>query len=359
MKIAIVARIGDVLPTPTTHTWAPGIVIANEAQTLTKMGMDVRVYCAKGSKVSGQIIDFDMLPSAEAYKDLDPPQKRIRDEFYNNVYQLKVIEHLRTNPVDIIHLHTYRDYPLYRAANLNMPIVVTIHNDFFHSFNKMTEIIKPDINVIDMIAIGNTPRVPDGIRPPIAILPNILDLQRFKFISNPKDRVVHGGRLIWNKGPDLAIEAARLAGVEIGIYGGAFGDKEWEENLKELFQKSPHVTFHGFLQHDQVDDLFDAKAFLLPIRQPEGFPSVVIESMASGTPVIAYKMGGTEDLIEDGINGFLVEPGDMEGLVAAIKQIDKIDRKKCRDYVFNRFGEEVLGKKLVGIFQEIISKYQK
>ena len=358
MKIAIVARIGDVLPTPTTHTWAPGIVIANEAKTITKMGQDVRVYCAKGSKVDGEVIHFNMLPSAKAYADIDPPQKRIRDVFYNNVYQLKVVEHLRQNPVDIIHLHTYRDYPLFKAANLNIPIVVTIHNDYFHSFEKMPEVLRKDVNAIDMIAIGYTPKLPNGIRPPIAIIPNILDLGRFKFIAKPKNRVVHSGRLIWNKGPDLAIEAARLANVEIGIYGGAFGEKEWEETLLELIQKSPHATYHGFLPHSDINQTFDAKALLLPVRQPEGFPSIVIESMASGTPVIAFKIGGTEDLIIDGINGFLIEPGNLDAMVNAIKRIDEIDRQKCREYVLERFNEKKLAQQLIEVFEESIKKFK-
>lgn len=358
MKIAIVARNGDILPTPTTLTWAPGIVITNEARVLTKLGHNIRVYCAKGSKVDGDVVDFGMPPASETFATLDQPQKNIRNVYFNIVYQLKVIEHLRKNPVDIIHLHTYRDFPLYKEANLNIPIVVTIHNDFFRSFKLMPDFLRTLINEINIIAIGHIDQMPKGIKPPVAIVPNILDLQRFKFIAEPKNRIVFTGRLIPGKGPDLAIEAARLANIEIGLYGQLFGEEEWKDNLHELFKNSSHATYHGYLPHNEVNETFDAKALLLPIRDAEGFPSVVIEAMASGTPVIAFRMGGTKDLIKDGVNGFLVEPGNLEAMVEAIKRIGEIDRKKCREYVLNRFNELELGSKLVNVLQTVIDEFK-
>lgn len=358
MKIAIVARNGDILPTPATLTWAPGIVIANEARVLTELGHNVRVYCAKGSKVDGEIVDFDMPPSSVTFAALDQPQKNIRNEYFNNVYQLKVIEHLRKNPVDIIHLHSHRDFPIYKEADLKIPIVVTLHNDFFRSFKKMPDFLKILINEIDIIAIGHIDQIPKGIKPPVAIVPNILDLHRFKFIAEPKNRVVFTGRLIWDKGPDLAIEAARLANIEIGLYGQLFGEDEWKDNLHELFKNSPHATYHGYLSHSKVNETFDAKALLLPIREAEGFPSVVIEAMASGTPVIAFELGGTKDLIKDGVNGFLVEPGNLEAMAEAIKRVGEIDRKKCKEYVLKRFNELELGSKLVNVFQTVIDDFK-
>lgn len=359
MKIAIVARNTNILPSPKNHTWAPGITIANEANVLFKHGQKITVYCAKGSKVKGKIINFNMPAASTAYASLDPVQQSIRIPFYNNIYNLKVIDHLRKNPVDIIHIHDYRDFPLYKQANLNIPIVVTLHGDFFHNFEKTPTVIKDDINHINVIAIGNSPKIPKGIKSPIAIIPNIQELQNFKFFSKPKDRVVYVGRIIKSKGPDLAIEAAKIAEQKIGLYGEILGDDEWKNTIHKLLNEYNHSTYHGFLPHSNVNKAFDAKALILPMREPEGFGNVVTEAMVSGTPVITYGLGGTADLIKEGINGFLVKPGDIKGLANAIRKVDKIDRQNCRNYTLNKFDKTKAAQKLIETFQIIIKKSNK
>lgn len=359
MKIAIVAKNSNILPTPETATWAPGIIMWNQARVLTKLNIDVRVYCAKGSQVDGEIVDFDMPAFNDVTSDLDTVQVSIRRPYYNNVYQLKVIENLRQNPVDIIHLHDFRDYPLYKEANLNVPIVVTLHGDFFLNFGKVPEVLKPDVNAIPIIAIGEISEIPEGITPPIAVIPNILDLSRFNLITKPKNRMLYVSRLIQEKGPDTAIEAARLANVNIGLYGAIFKDKDWESSINELLQNSPHATYYGHLPHSDIEQAFDGKALLLPLREAEGFPSVVIESMVSGTPVIAYALSGVRNLIKDGVNGFLVEPGNLGAMVKAIKRIDEINRARCREYTLEQYDELVIGEKLIETFRRVIEEFKK
>lgn len=358
MKIAIVANNRNILPSPPHHTWAPGVVMWNEARVLEKMGLEIRTYCAKGSEACGEVIDFDMLSCKDAISDVDPDQKIIRDEFYRNVFQSRVIQHLRDNSVDIIHLHDYRVYPIYRDVNLNIPIVVTVHGDYFHNFDKTPTPARLDINEMNIIALGKTLKLPEGIKPPITVVPNILDLRAFSFIEKPKSNFVYVGRMTFGKGPDLAIEAARLAGVKIELYGESFGNIEWEEKMNELFRQSPHACYRGFLLHKDVAPAYDAKALIFSMREPEGFPSTVLESAASGTPVITFGLGGTADIIKDGVNGFMVEPGNIEAMAAAIKRIDEIDRRRCREYALEQFGESKIGKQLVDTFQKVIDSFK-
>ncbi len=359
MEVAIVAKNANILPSPANHTWAPGVVISNEARVLEKLDLDVRVYCAQGSKVAGRVVDFDMPSAADAFSDLDPDQRNIRAAFYNNVYQLKVIDHLRQHPVDVLHLHDYRDYPLYRAANLNIPMVVTLHGDYFANLDKMPEAVRSEINSAQIIAIGETPKLPAGIKPPFAVIDNLLDLNRFSYVAKPKDRVVYVGRLITDKGPDLAIKAAHLAHVKIGLYGEILGGQVWIDNMQELLKSSSQATYHGFLQYAKVNQAFNAKALLLPMREPEGFGNVVIEAMVSGTPVITFGLGGTKSLIKEGVNGFLIEPGNIVAMAEAIKKVGEIDRRRCREYTLKRFDELVIGQKLIDVFQRVIEGFKR
>lgn len=93
------------------------------------------------------------------------------------------------------------------------------------------------------------------------------------------------------------------------------------------------------------------------MRGAEGFPSVVIESMVSGTPVIAFAISGVRNLIKDGVNGFLVKPGDIKGIAEAIKKIDTIDRKKCREFTLKQFNELTISNKLIATFEKTIKEY--
>ena len=358
MKIAIIAKNSNVLPSPKTGTWAPGVVMWNEARILTKRNHDVRVYCAKGSQVEGEIIDFDMPSFFDAHQDVEPVQKSIRLPFYSNIYQYKVIEHLRANPVDIIHLHDFRDYPFYKNANLNIPILVTIHGDFYQNFNQIPDAIKSDMNDIPVIAIGDVIEIPDDINPPLVTIPNILELDRFKFIENPKKRLLFISRLIEEKGADTAIKVADLVNMPIDLYGEMSGTDEWKKELEKLIKNSQNANYNGYLPHSDIAQAFDGKALLFPLRSPEGFPSVVIESMVSGTPVIAYSISGVREIIKDGINGFLIEPGNIEAMAEAIKKVDQIDRKKCREYTLEKYNELTIGNQLIETFEKAIENFK-
>jgi glycosyltransferase involved in cell wall biosynthesis len=358
MKIAILAKNSYILPSPKTETWAPGVVIWNEARVLTKLKYDATVYCAGGSQVDGKVIDFDMPSFFDANKDVEPTQRSVRHPFYNNVYHNKVIKHLRENPVDIIHLHDFRDYPTYKNANLNTPIVVTIHGDFYLNMSLIPDVIKADMNEMNVIAISDVFEIPDGINPPFANIPNILELERFGFIEKPQNRLLFTSRLITEKGPDTAIEAAILSNKEIGIYGGIYGDGDWKNKLSELIENNENVNYFGYLPHGEITKAFDGKALLFPLREAEGFPSVVIESMISGTPVIAYAKSGVRSMIKDGVNGFLIEPGDINSMVEAIKKIDQIDRKKCREYTLEKYNELTIGNQLIETFEKAIENFK-
>lgn len=357
MKIAIIAKNSNVLPSPKDKTWAPGVVMWNEARALVKRNINVRVYCAKGSKVAGDVVDFDMPSFYDSAADTDETQKLVRLVYYSNVYQMKVIKHLKENPVDIIHLHDFRDYPFYKEANLNTPILVTIHGDFFLNFNDIPDALKADMNSIPVLAIGDVSQIPEGMNPPVAVIPNILELKRFKLIEKPKNRMLFTSRLIIEKGPDIAIKASHLAKVKLAMYGGIIGDSNWRNKINRLIKNNSEITYFGHLPHSKIEQAFNGKALLFPLRGAEGFPSVVIESMVSGTPVIAFAISGVRNLIKDGVNGFLVKPGDIKGMAKAIKKVDMIDRKKCREYTLKQFNELAISNKLIATFEKTIKEY--
>lgn len=357
MKIAIIARNFNILPSPSYKAWAPGIVIANEVNTLTEMGENVRIYCAKGSKVEGEIVHFNLPAGGDIFSGLSANQKAIREIYLNTLFQTRIIEDLKRNPVDIIHLHDYRDAPLYLSADLKTPIVVTLHGDFFYNFNKMPTILKSEINKISFITIGVQNLIPKGISSPIAFIPNIINFNEFNFIAKSKKRFVFIGRLTYEKGLDLAIDVAIKAGVDLDIYGSFQGDEKWEKMIKTLISKHKNIALRGFLPHNKIAIAFNATALISPMREPEGFPSVMIESLACGTPVVAFNSSGAKTILQNKKNGYLIKQGDIKTMVQALKNIDLIDRSYCREDIIVRFDKFKIGQELINLFQEVIYKY--
>ena len=124
--------------------------------------------------------------------------------------------------------------------------------------------------------------------------------------------LVFAGRLTAQKSLDLGIEAARRAGVELVIAG--------DGPDREALERLGYGRFLGPLPRRQVLELFRAGDASLLSSSWENFPHTVVEALAVGTPVIATRTGGVTEVLEDGMNGLVVEPGDVAALEEAIRR---------------------------------------
>ena len=124
--------------------------------------------------------------------------------------------------------------------------------------------------------------------------------------------LVFAGRLTAQKALDVGIEAARRAGVALAIAG--------DGPDRAALERLGHARFLGPLHRQGVLELFRAGDAALLSSVWENFPHSVVEALAVGTPVIATRTGGVAEVVRDGENGLLVEPGDLAGLTAAIER---------------------------------------
>jgi UDP-glucose:tetrahydrobiopterin glucosyltransferase len=107
----------------------------------------------------------------------------------------------------------------------------------------------------------------------------------------------------------------------------------------------PHarVSYEGFLPTDDLQAAIGGcAAIVMAPKWVEAFGNVAIEAMATGVPVISYRRGGPAEIVVDGETGFLVEPDDVEGLIAAVGRIDELDRVECRQRVEEEYSIEAL-----------------
>lgn len=161
----------------------------------------------------------------------------------------------------------------------------------------------------------------------VAVVPSRCDVERFvpSAVPSPADRILYVGNLVPGKGVDVLIAAfaaiaRRRPSSELIVVGDgpmlqALRDRARECGVEE------RVTFRGRLTHSQLPGEMQAATMLTLPSYSEGTPRVVMEAMAAGIPVVASRVGGIPDMVDDGVTGYLVPPGDRHALAAAIERV--------------------------------------
>ena len=128
----------------------------------------------------------------------------------------------------------------------------------------------------------------------------------------------------------------------------------WHETIHPMIEAYPDVEFIGEIdEHDKADFLGRATALLFPIDWPEPFGLVMIESMACGTPVIAYRRGSVPEIIEENVSGFIVDT--IDEAVMAVRRVGSLDRAKVRDRFERRFTVERMAGDYLDIYRRLPS----
>ena len=129
-------------------------------------------------------------------------------------------------------------------------------------------------------------------------------------------------------------------------------DQEYfEAEIKPLLDL-PGISYLGEINEEEKADLLGgARALLFPIDWPEPFGMVVIEAMSCGTPVVAWNHGSVPELIEEGVNGLIVD--SIESAAGALQSVDTIDRAACRAVFEQRFTAERMARDYVAIYRAV------
>ena len=165
------------------------------------------------------------------------------------------------------------------------------------------------------------------------------------------------GRISPEKGPDRAIEIAAKAGMPLKMAAKVdrVDQDYWEEKIRPMVEAHPNVEFIGEInEHEKASFLGEAAALLFPIDWPEPFGLVMIESMACGTPVIAFRRGSVPEILEDGVSGFIVETVDEAA--AAVARLDALDRARVRAAFERRFTVERMARDYVKIYRDLLAR---
>lgn len=331
LRIAVVAPLVTTISEP--QQGGSQVIVADLAVGLTRHGHDVDVYAAMGSVIPGAHVvetgvDAAMLSGAL----IRPGQPRrslpALDGAYEHVFGMVV-----RGGYDVVHSHGFDPPALRRARAGGAPVIHTVH-------------MPPEPEAADALREAQGPGEPAIVvgvslaqarawSPLVTfdrVIRNGVPVGLIPWSDGPGDGLIFAGRFSAEKGAAVAIEIAQLAGERIELYGTAYDDG-YARDLRRRHEGVPGVTFHEPLARADVwRRLASARAVLCPSDWDEPFGLVAAEAQAAGTPVVAFARGGLTEIIDDSVTGYLVEPGNVAGAVAAVQSVATLDRRRCRQH---------------------------
>jgi glycosyltransferase involved in cell wall biosynthesis len=188
------------------------------------------------------------------------------------------------------------------------------------------------------------------------IVPNGVPLDAYDFVAAPEHDapLVFLGRIEAIKGPHIAIEVARRTGASLVIAGNVAPEhRAWFDATVAPHIDGRRIKYVGPVNDAQKNALLgNARALLMPIRWEEPFGIVMAEALACGTPVIGFARGAVPEVVGDGVTGFVVN--DVDEMVAAVGNIDRLDRYACRLRAERSFSSTALVEGYLAVYGELI-----
>ena len=238
-------------------------------------------------------------------------------------------------PFDVVHDHSGFT-ALAMANRVRAPMVHTLHGPFTEDASRFYAEHGPKAKIV-AISQSQLDDAPDGMGGGV-VVHNPIDCSEWPYREEKQDFLLWIGRMSPDKGPHRAITAAREAGVPLVLAGPV------QPGQEDFFAEEiePHVGSDGIEYVGEADakrkrELYgQARALLLPIRWREPFGLVMVESLACGTPVIAFREGAAPEVVEDGETGFIVD--DEHAMASAVGRLGEIDPAACRAACERRFG---------------------
>jgi glycosyltransferase involved in cell wall biosynthesis len=342
MRIAQVAPLYESVP-PFAYG-ATERIVSYLTEELVRQQHDVTLYASADSVTRARLV-----PVCERglWRDSE-----VWDTLTHHVRQLALVAR-DADGFDIVHFH---GDPLHFALADTLPcrtlttlhgrLLPVDHGPLFRQFPSAA-----------LVSISNSQRKPLPSANWQRTVYHGLPVGEFDFEPTSGSYLLFLGRMMPEKRPDLAIEIARLANMPLKVAAKVHpGEREYfRHQLEPLLQRSrSFVDYLGEVGgHTRKQVLAQARALLFPIEWDEPFGLTLIEAMACGTPVIAFRRGAIPEIVEHGVNGFIVD--NASEAVQAVARIDEIDRAACRRSFEQRFNATRMADDYVQTYEAMLA----
>lgn len=340
MKIAQIAPLAESIP-PKLYGGTERIV-SFLTEELVSQKHDVTLFASADSETKARLV-----PVCESGLRLSTPP--VVDPIAHYVRLLELVFQ-QAHEFDVLHFHIdYLHFPLTRRQLI--PAVTTLHGKL--TIPDLVPLYR-EYSDMPVVSISDSQRQPLPWIGWCGTVYHGLPEDLYHFQSRPGQYLAFLGRICPEKSPDRAIEIAKRTGVQLKIAAKVdeVDEAYFEEEIKPLLEHSSSVEFIGEINEQEKDEfLGNALALLFPIDWPEPFGLVLIEAMACGTPIIAFRNGSVPEIVQHGRTGLVVET--LEEATMAVQKIDSIDRRACRVAFEERFTARRMAQDYLAIYEEI------
>jgi glycosyltransferase involved in cell wall biosynthesis len=340
LRIAIVSPLFESVP-PKLYGGTERVV-SFLTEELVRRGHHVTLFASGDSVTAAQLV-----PCCPASLRLDPGSI---DQFAHHIRMLEEV-YRRASEFDVIHFNIdYMHFPL--ARRQGVPYVTTLHG---RQDLPDLEPLYRTYSDAPLVSISDSQREPLPFANWVGTVHHGLPAAPLTFHPGPGKYLAFLGRISREKRVDRAIELAKHVSMPIKIAAKVDrADREYfEAEIKPLLD-DPLVDFVGEINESQKDEfLGNAAALLFPIDWPEPFGLVMIEAMACGTPIVAFRRGSVPEVMKDGVSGYIVS--DMDQARSATERVLSLSRAGCREYFEQRFTVERMAADYEKVYHGLVS----
>jgi glycosyltransferase involved in cell wall biosynthesis len=341
MRIAMIAPLMESVPPPLYGGTERVVSVLSE--TLVRRGHQVTLFASGDSVTHAKLV-----PCCRHALRLDT---EVRDPLAFTVAQLGEV-YQQAASFDIIHNHN--DYYAFPAARMaRTPTVTTTHGRLdLPEYRRVYQAFREQ----PLVSISHAQRAPVPDANWVSTVYNGIEINNYHYRSEPGDYLLFLGRISPEKRPDRAIEIARDVGMRLIIAAKVDAtDRDYYEHaIKKQIASSSLIEFVGEVNEQEKDALLGgAYAYLFPIDWPEPFGLTMVEAMATGTPVIATSVGSVEEIVVDGVTGFLCR--SFHDMVEAVERVGSIDRHTCRAHVERHFSPDVMAAGYESVYRRLVN----
>jgi glycosyltransferase involved in cell wall biosynthesis len=275
-----------------------------------------------------------------------------------------IIEWTNKDKIDILHVHSLESLVLPLIDLIEIPVVITIHDiqgilnntDPGKRFIYENYSANSQANFVAVSKWAKESLNSAGVRPNIFnIIHNGIDIQEYSIGPNSRDRLGWIGNIQESKGVLDAISIAKTLGMRLDIAGPVTSENKsfFEEEIKPLLTEE--IRCINKIEKEQKPDFFgNLIALLGTSKVPETFGMGLLEANAAGVPAVVYDHGAANEIVKNGLNGFLVPVNDTHEMCVKIKDISKIEREACRKWVEQNFTSKIMAYNYENLYYQIL-----
>ena len=340
MKIAQVAPLTESVP-PQLYGGTERVV-AFLVDELVRLGHDVTLFASGDSQTSGRLV-----PGWPNALRLGGP---CLDALAPHILMLEEVAK-RAAEFDVVHFHISQfHFPV--ARRLSAAHVTTLHGRL--DIPEIAPLYR-EFQDVPVVSISDAQRDPLPEAGWVGTVYHGLPENLLAFHPDKGEYFAFLGRISREKRVDRAIEIATACGRQLRIAAKVDpADREYFEHEIRPLLNHPLVDFIGEISEQQKSEFLGrASALLFPIDWPEPFGLVMIEAMACGVPVVAFRGGSVAEIIDDGVTGFVVD--NIDDAIAAARRVHQLERRDCRAVFEERFSASRMARDYLTLYEGLIA----